>query len=294
MVFNWILVWFSTGIYKYYNGELEETYEYDDKDNIVQVNSPITGGRDIFEYDINGLVASQVSLSGENPILISILGGHHNRLTLYTNDKWGNIIEMKVYDYETNQLILIQKNNYNDKGDEIESITQKTDGSVDSHTKYTYEYDRKGNWITKQSYHKHGMIFRKQQRTISYYSDVDIVKPSKTSSNEIPRKGYRVKRLDSYQLGLLSMAYLKNLFPKPQKDELYVKEGLGDGSCILYFDIDYYCKLLNTIKGHFDSGAFARSNSEDDWNEFMYSVETAEYETTIDKSGLSSYWLAER
>ena len=102
---------------KFHNGELEESYEYDDKNNITVVHYANTGGRDIYEYDDNGLAIQQLSLSGDNSMFGNLFGGPKKQLTTFVNDRWGNITEMKVYNAETRELLLTQKNTINNHGD---------------------------------------------------------------------------------------------------------------------------------------------------------------------------------
>ena len=51
---------------------------------------------------------------------------------------------------------------------------------------------------------------------------------------------------NSSELGMLSSAFLKNLFPKPTKGQLLSK--CVNGDCTLYFDLDYHEKLDLTIR----------------------------------------------
>ena len=99
------------------------------------------------------------------------------------------------------------------------------------------------------------------------------------------------KQLSSGQLGLLSSALMKDLFPKPVKGELLVDESPEDGSCILYFKEEYHSKLDTKIREKYFQGAFARSNAESEWVDFMNAINTAE-ETSDGVSGLKSYWLS--
>jgi hypothetical protein len=99
------------------------------------------------------------------------------------------------------------------------------------------------------------------------------------------------KRLNSEQLGLISAAFLKCLFPKPLKGELFVDESNKDGSCILYFSDDYHCKLDIKIREKYFEGTFAKSNAEDKYIELMKVINTAE-ETSDDTTGLKYYWIS--
>lgn len=277
-------------ISKFHNGEREESYKYDDEDNIIEVLYPNTGGRDIYEYDYNRLAINQLSLSGENSMFGNLLGGPKKKLTTFVNDRWGNITEMKVYNAESGELLFIQKNTINNHGDEIESIGYKSDGSVHAHVKYEYKYDSRSNWTFKKTLTKDGLVYREQERVITYHLDnAETVLPTK---EELPQVVWRYKRLDGKELALLTTALMKNLFPKPKKGQLLVKDGLGDGSCILYFEHSYFSKLTSAIRNSYNSGVFAKSNAEDDWNDFMYAVESAKPDINIDIKSLIPHFIS--
>jgi len=154
-------------ISKYFNGEIEETYKYEDNNNISETFSPNTGGRNYYEYDEKGFAIKQLSVLVINPIFGSLFGPER-RLTTYINDHWGNIIEMKVYDEETNEIYFTQINTINKQGDEIESIEYEADGSVKSHVRNKYEYDNEGNWVSKKTMTGEGLVYREQTREIHY------------------------------------------------------------------------------------------------------------------------------
>ena len=277
-------------INKFHNGEHEESYEYDDNENIIEVYYPNTGGREIYEYDDNGLAIQQLSLSGENSMFGSLFGGPKKKLTTFVNDRWGNITEMKVYNEETRELLLTQKSTINNYGDEIESIYYKADGSVHVHVKYEHKYDSNGNWTYKKHLTKDGLVYREQERIITYHSDIaeTVMQPIE----ELPQDVWRIKRLDSQELALLATALMKNLFPKPQKGQLLIKDCLGDRSCILYFEHSYFAKLTSAIRNSYSTGAFAKSNAEDDWINFMYAVESAKPDNDIDIKSLRPHFLS--
>jgi len=275
---------------KFHNGELEESYEYDDNNNITVVLYANTGGRDIYEYDDNGLAIQQLSLSGENSMFGNLFGGPKKQLTTFVNDRWGNITEMKVYNAETRELLLTQKNTINNHGDEIEIIGYKADSSIPAHVKYEYKYDNNGNWTFKKTLKNDGFVYREEERVITYHSDIqETVLQAK---EELSQNVWRFKRLHGQELALLTTALMKNLFPKPQKGQLLVKDGLGDGSCILYFERSYFAKLTSEIRSSYNSGAFAKSNAEDDWNDFMFALESAKLDNNIDIKLLRPHFLS--
>jgi hypothetical protein len=158
---------------RFHNGELEETFKYDEYDNIIEVYYPITGGWDFYDYDENGLVKQQSSLRGENSLPSPFLVGPKKKLITYLNDKWGNIKEAKVFNAETKELLVSQKNSINKQGDEIESIDYQGNGLVRNHIKYEYKYDNIGNWILKKTKTKDGHIYREHERVITYYNEIN-------------------------------------------------------------------------------------------------------------------------
>ena len=99
------------------------------------------------------------------------------------------------------------------------------------------------------------------------------------------------KMLNSSQLGLLSAAFMKNLFPKPLKGELLVDESLKDGSCILYFLEEYHNRLDTKIREKYYEGAFAKSNAEKEWIDLMSAINTVE-EANEDATELKTYWIS--
>lgn len=154
---------------KYHNGVKEEIYEYDSGGKISVVSYPNTGSKVLYKYNEDGLATQQLSIRGGDSLFGNSFGGPNKKLTTFVNDRWGNIIEMKVYNAETNELLFSQKNTFNDRGDEIESVGYKSDGSVYSHVKYEYEYDNIANWISQKTMTKEGRIYREKERIIVYF-----------------------------------------------------------------------------------------------------------------------------
>lgn len=155
---------------RYYNGEIEETYKYDDRDNITEVYFPNINGGDRYQYDTNGFAIRQIEFGDENALFASLLGDPTNQIIVYENDDLGNIIDMKSFNSKSNELLYRQKFKYNSQGDEIESISYKTNGSIDELIKFEYKYDSRGNWILEQELSKEGIVYNEQQRIISYHS----------------------------------------------------------------------------------------------------------------------------
>jgi len=100
------------------------------------------------------------------------------------------------------------------------------------------------------------------------------------------------KKLNSQQLGLLSMALIQNSFPKPYKGQIMVDENPGDEGCILYFDDDYHENLDVEIRKNYFNGEFSSSNNEKGWIDLMTAINTAEeINEDVDKSKLTNYHI---
>lgn len=98
-------------------------------------------------------------------------------------------------------------------------------------------------------------------------------------------------------MGLLSKAFLDNLFPRPYQGEL--KSGLvityvNQKECLsFFFQDDYYRKLLSHIQNEYDSGRFSRSNAEQEWNDLLITLRNSEEIDRIDnEEELKNYWLS--
>lgn len=102
------------------------------------------------------------------------------------------------------------------------------------------------------------------------------------------------QKYNSQELGLISMSYMKGLFPKPKAGELLNDQGDGNGSFTFYYDDNYYKKYSTAFKDAYNSGAFARSNSETDWNNLMSKVLSAQSVDLQDRRSLEEYWLNEK
>jgi hypothetical protein len=259
-------------ISKYHDGELEEEYQNNELGQIKVIQYSNTGARELYEYDSNNLAVSQLSLQGENSLFGSIFGGPKKKLTIFVNDSFGNIVEMKVYDAETNKLIFIQKSKINQQGNEIECLNLNGDGSTYSEMFYDYEYDKKQNWIVQKTLDANGNLKSEEKRNILYYSEKDF---SFTKSDIVKDWNYKSKRLNGQILALLFMALSKSLFQKPRKGQVFY-ESNGDGSCTLYFSNEYYPVLKKSIDNAFNSGKFSQSNAESDWNDLKYLIDGAE------------------
>ncbi len=102
----------------------------------------------------------------------------------------------------------------------------------------------------------------------------------------------RVK-LNSQQIGLLTSALLKNLFPKPDSGELFNSTLDTEESMNFYFENSYFERLTKEIRTHFEKGSFSRSNNERDWNDLMNAINLGE-DVTDDKElvNLEIHFLA--
>ena len=101
------------------------------------------------------------------------------------------------------------------------------------------------------------------------------------------------QKFNSQELGLISMSYMKGLFPKPKSGELLNDQGDGNGGFTFYYDDAYYNKYSNAFKEAYNSGSFARSNSESDWNNLMSKVLSAQPVDSSNLSSLEKYFLSE-
>jgi hypothetical protein len=77
--------------------------------------------------------------------------------------------------------------------------------------------------------------------------------------------GHKSGTFNGNQLALFSMGLMRNLFPRPTGRGLLV-DNHNDETTTLYLDEDYYNSLISAMDQHRNDGAFARSNSEAEWN----------------------------
>ncbi len=102
------------------------------------------------------------------------------------------------------------------------------------------------------------------------------------------------KQLTMQQLGMMTNALMKNLFPTPTKTELLVEEkstAKGDG-LYLYFSTSYFDKLTQKMQEQSDNGSYAKSNAEHDWLDLMHAVKSAETVNNLDTSNLRPHFLS--
>ncbi|EKT3958573.1 hypothetical protein ABF176_002494 [Flavobacterium psychrophilum] len=276
---------FGRIIGKYHNGNIEEQYRYNHLNQIELVYFSNTGAKEFYEYDNNHMVLKQVSIQGEDSMFGSLFGGPKKKLIVFKNDDYGNILEMKTYNAENNQLLFVQKNSINENGDEIKSLNLNGDGSTYSEIYYEYEYDFKKNWILKRTLDNTGKAKSVKKRNILYFSEKDF-SVEKDTINKV--WSYKSKRLNGQRLALLFMALSKDLFSKPEKGQVYF-ESNNDGSCTLFFAREYYSELKNSIDKAHDNGKFSQSNAESDWKDLKFAIDSAEISNKENVEDLQIY-----
>lgn len=102
------------------------------------------------------------------------------------------------------------------------------------------------------------------------------------------------KQLTMAQLGMMTNALMKSLFPIPSKTELLVEENStakGD-DLYLYFSSDYFDKLITKMQEQNDNGSYANSNAHHDWVDLMRAVLSAETVNNPDMTNLRPHFLA--
>lgn len=102
--------------------------------------------------------------------------------------------------------------------------------------------------------------------------------------------------LNSRQMGLLSKAYMDDLFPKPFEGQL--KNGssifLNGKDCMnFYFSPEYHEKLTSQIDIDYRSGKFTQSNAEYEWIDLMNSINNYEF-ITEPSEALNNYWISQK
>ena len=97
-------------------------------------------------------------------------------------------------------------------------------------------------------------------------------------------------------MGLLSKAFLENLFPKPFEGDLTNGFGItqknGYDCVAFYFEENYYIKLTKFVKNEYLEGRFSKSNAEEQWVNLMNELENYVNINKIDEK-IQNYWLSE-
>jgi len=123
----------------------------------------------------------------------------------------------------------------------------------------------------------------------SFYPDSFIIvlshdgdkKVSQNNDTNIGLSMFQCK-LNGQQLALLYISLSKGLFSKPLKSKIFSKCGLPDGSCIIYFEMNYYHELVSSIETAQRNGKFDESNASNDWYNLMHTINGAT-KTLVDK-----------
>jgi hypothetical protein len=265
---------------RYYQGTCEEQYQTDNNGRIISTIYPNTGSKEIFEYE-NNLIVKQLSIKGENSMFGSLFGGPSKKLTVFSNEPNGNVIEIKIYDYENKNLLATQTFSYNEFGDEIESNFIQKDGISKQVSKHAYTYDEKKNWITKINFNPDDTINSEEQREIEYFD-------TESNSNERNDFEYKMQTFNGQQLALLYIAFSDKLFPVSNSGEILYDRN-KDGTLNLYFQKEYYRILLKGVNNLYDQGKFAQSNAEGEWNEIRTLILHAKDVAKINKENLKIY-----
>lgn len=127
---------------------------------------------------------------------------------------------------------------------------------------------------------KKGDIFELTDRVGHYiklrvepmFEDIKDIESNESEFKEV--------RLNGKQAALLYIALSKNLFKRPIKGQMYYEIELPDDYSeiyIIYFKIDYYCMIKESIFEAYYKGKFAQSNSEYEWKDLKRVIDTAEF-----------------
>lgn len=103
---------------------------------------------------------------------------------------------------------------------------------------------------------------------------------------------FKYIRLNGQQAALLYIALSENLFKRPIKGQMYYEIALPDYYTeiyIMYFKIDYYHILKESIFEAYYKGKFAKSNSEYEWNELKRVIDNAEFSQKENIENLKLY-----
>ncbi len=172
-------------------------YEYDDERRLIDETSYDTTGRVLttrsIGFDDRGVrFAETTNLLGEqirtwrgtqntydenDRIIESIWhyeNGEMSGRRLYEYDDDGRILQDIIYDPDGAMTARTQ-NEYNDSGLLSIRTVYSADNYVSQRFTYDYQYDSRGNWISKREYRddntleKYGILSYTQKRTITYY-----------------------------------------------------------------------------------------------------------------------------
>lgn len=102
--------------------------------------------------------------------------------------------------------------------------------------------------------------------------------------------------LNFQEMGLLSKAFLDNLFPKPFEGELMTGSTIflnGKDYMYFYFTDDYHTKLTTHIQKEYSAGRFMKSNAESNWISLMDDLNKYELILEIEEA-TTNYWLSQK
>ena len=102
------------------------------------------------------------------------------------------------------------------------------------------------------------------------------------------------RQLTMQQLGMMTNALMKNLYPYPTKADLLVEENStakGDG-LYLYFSPTYFEELTKLMQEHISNGSYSKSNAENDWLDLVKAIMNSENISAVDQSNLRPHFLA--
>ena len=145
---------------KFFNENLEESFKYDEKGRIIEQYYAYSRDRLIFTYENSDFASEQTYF----------MNGQKKFIIRYQNDSFGNIIKAETFSFPDMEKKHTQISVINDNGDEIEVFVELNDGEKINWSTYSYDYDEKGNWITKVSTHMKSNSKSIIEREITYYS----------------------------------------------------------------------------------------------------------------------------
>lgn len=177
---------------RYFNKELKptihKTYLYDTKGNhIDQLEYAIDGQQDrryMYTYDDRGNVLTITGYKKDGSIsskttyqydnknrrtdYLLETPGYANSSRKFVYDDKGNLVEEFWYNGKGATDFRFVRS-YDAQGNKIEETSYKGNGQPVGTTRYTYEYDKKGNWTKKTDLTEDGTDFHTETRTITYY-----------------------------------------------------------------------------------------------------------------------------
>ena len=82
---------------------------------------------------------------------------------------------------------------------------------------------------------------------------------------------FKKQEFDRDELGLLSIAFSKNLFSRPQNGDISVENhhSLDDCGCTFFIKNEFYSRVKTDMEKAHQNGKFAESNANDEWVSLM-------------------------